>query len=53
MYIEEPASPAPIAVPGPLIIAIAACVAGIIVMGVYPEPWVRACARVAMTLFAN
>ena len=52
MYIEAPASPGPIAVPGPLLIAIAGCVAGIIVMGVYPEPWVRACMRVAMTLFA-
>ena len=51
MYIEEPASPGPIAVPGSLMIAIFTCVAGIIVMGVYPEPWVRACTRVAMTLF--
>jgi NADH-quinone oxidoreductase subunit N len=52
MYIEAPASTGPIAVPGPLLIAIAGCVAGIIVMGVYPEPWVRACMRVAMTLFS-
>ena len=53
MYIEEPASPAPIAVPGSLAIAIIMCVGGIIIMGVYPEPWVRACTRVAMTLFPN
>lgn len=51
MYIEEPASPEPVYVPGPLTIAIGACVAGIIVMGVYPEPWVRAFTRVAMTMF--
>ena len=53
MYIEEPASPTPIAVPATLMIAIGGCVAGIIVMGVYPEPWVRACMRVAMTLFGT
>ena len=51
MYIEDPASPGPIAVPGSLMIAIGTCVAGIIVMGVYPEPWVRVCTRVARTLF--
>ena len=34
-------------------VAILICVAGVIVMGVYPEPWVRACTRVAMTLFAD
>ncbi len=51
MYIEEPASATPVPVPGPLMVAIIGCVAGIIVMGVYPEPWVRACMRVAMTLF--
>jgi NADH-quinone oxidoreductase subunit N len=53
MYIEAPQSPAAINVPGPLMVAILACVAGIIVMGVYPEPWVRAFTQVAMTLFAT
>jgi NADH-quinone oxidoreductase subunit N len=51
MYIEEPGSSGPIAVPGPLLIAIVGCVAGILIMGVYPGPWVRACLRVAATLF--
>ena len=51
MYIEEPVRPEPVAVPAPLMIAIVGCVAGILVMGVYPGPWVRACLRVAATLF--
>jgi NADH-quinone oxidoreductase subunit N len=53
MYIEPPVSPAPVPVPGVLMVAITVCLAGIIVMGVYPEPWVRAFMRVAMTLFAT
>lgn len=53
MYIEEPPSASPIAVPATLMVAILGCVAGVIVMGVYPEPWVRAFTQVAMTLFAG
>ena len=53
MYIEPPVSPAPVRVPGVLMVAITVCLAGIIVMGVYPEPWVKAFMRVAMTLFAT
>ena len=53
MYIDEPESPHPIKVPGVLMVAIGACMAGIIVMGVYPEPWVQAFMRVAMTLFST
>jgi len=52
MYIEAPTSSSPIAVPAPLVVAIVGCIAGIIVMGVYPEPWVRAFMKVAMTLFS-
>jgi len=52
MYIEAPTSSTPIAVPAPLMVAIVGCIAGIIVMGVYPEPWVRAFMKVAMTLFS-
>jgi NADH-quinone oxidoreductase subunit N len=51
MYIETPVRLEPIPVAAPLMIAIATCVAGILVMGVYPGPWVRACIRVAATLF--
>ncbi len=53
MYIEAPESPSPVPVPAPLKVAIGVCLAGIILMGVYPEPWVQACLRVALTLFAG
>ncbi len=53
MYIDAPTSETPIPVPASLMIAIIGCVAGIIIMGVYPEPWVRAFTQVAMTLFAT
>ena len=53
MYIEAPTNPAPIPVPAVLMVAIGGCVAGILIMGVYPEPWVRAFMRVAMTLFST
>ncbi len=53
MYIEDPAVPTPIPVPAPLMVAIGGCLAGIIVMGVYPEPWVQAFLRVALTLFST
>jgi NADH-quinone oxidoreductase subunit N len=52
MYIDTPVVTTPVPVPTVLMIAIAGCLAGIIVMGVYPEPWVQAFVRVAMTLFA-
>jgi NADH-quinone oxidoreductase subunit N len=53
MYIETPPTPMPVPVPAVLQIAIVICLAGIIVMGVYPQPWVNACLRVALTLFAG
>ena len=51
MYIEAPGRPEPIAVPRPLGIAIFACLAGVVGMGVYPGPWVDLAMRVASTLF--
>jgi len=51
MYIDPPLRPEPIAVPAVLRIAILVCVAGVIVMGVFPEPWVREALHVAATLF--
>jgi NADH-quinone oxidoreductase subunit N len=51
MYIDAPARPDPLPVPGVLKVAIFVCAAGVIVMGVYPEPWVSAAMRVAATLF--
>lgn len=53
MYIEAPEDPAPIPVPLVLQVAIVICLTGIIVMGVYPQPWVQACLRVAMTVFSG
>jgi len=51
MYIDAPVRPEPLPVPGPLKAAIFVCAVGVIAMGVYPEPWVRAAVRIAATLF--
>ncbi len=53
MYIEQPDTPGPVPVPMPLQVAIVVCLVGIIGMGVYPQPWVEACLRVALTMFAG
>lgn len=53
MYIEPPTDPAPVPVPGALLAAIVICLAGIIGMGVYPQPWVQAFLRTALTIFAG
>jgi NADH-quinone oxidoreductase subunit N len=51
MYIDAPTRPEPVRVPRTLQIAIAICAAGVIAMGVYPEPWVQAVMQIAATLF--
>ena len=51
MYIDAPPTSTPLPVPIPLALAILACAAGILVMGVYPKPWVMSALRVAATLF--
>ena len=51
MYIDAPHKPDRVPVPTPVLIAIIACVAGVIVMGAYPEPWVQAAMRAARSLF--
>jgi NADH-quinone oxidoreductase subunit N len=51
MYIDAPVKPEPVRVPGVLLAAILVCVAGVIVMGAYPEPWVQAALRAASALF--
>lgn len=53
MYIEPPERGTPVTVPAVLQVAIVICLAGIIGMGVYPQPWVESCLRVALTLFAG
>jgi NADH-quinone oxidoreductase subunit N len=42
MYIEPPTRRDRIPVATPLLIAITVCIIGVVVMGIYPEPWVQA-----------
>jgi NADH-quinone oxidoreductase subunit N len=51
MYIDPPSRPEPVAVSPTLAVAITVCVAGVILMGIYPGPWIDAVTRVAATLF--
>ena len=51
MYIDAPANPTRIRVSPPLIVAIVFCALGVVIMGVYPEPWVQAATRAAQSLF--
>lgn len=47
MYIEKPASEEALSVPVPFMVAIALCVIGVIVLGVYPEVLLRLCSTAA------
>jgi NADH-quinone oxidoreductase subunit N len=51
MYIDAPRRPEPVPVPGVLRAAILVCAAGVVIMGVYPGPWIQAAIRIAATLF--
>jgi NADH-quinone oxidoreductase subunit N len=51
MYIEPPERPGRIPLPAPLALAVLLCVAGVVVLGVYPKPVVMAALRVAAPLF--
>jgi NADH-quinone oxidoreductase subunit N len=51
MYIDAPERPGPIAVAAPLRLSIFICTLGVVLMGVWPRPWVDAAFRVAATLF--
>jgi NADH-quinone oxidoreductase subunit N len=51
MYIDAPERPEPIRVPRSLTAAITICAIGVVVMGLYPEPWVQAVLRAAENLF--
>jgi NADH-quinone oxidoreductase subunit N len=51
MYIDAPEHPGPIAVAPPLGVSILICSLGVVLMGVWPRPWVDAAFRVAATLF--
>jgi NADH-quinone oxidoreductase subunit N len=51
MYIDPPDKNAPVALAVPLLIAILFCAVGVVVMGVYPEPWVKAALQATAGLF--
>ncbi len=51
MYVEEPEIKTPVVVPTPLFIAILICAIGTVVMGIYPEPWVRGVMEAVRGLF--
>ena len=51
MYIEKPACEDKITVPAPFMVAIALCVVGVIVLGVYPEYLLGLCDKAAAVLF--
>ena len=50
MYIDPPSRQEPIPVPGVLFVAIFLCMAGVVIMGLYPDPWVSGALRVAASL---
>jgi NADH:ubiquinone oxidoreductase subunit 2 (subunit N) len=51
MYIDKPDNPQPVVIAPALLVAILLCAVGVVVMGVYPEPWVRAVMDAANGLF--
>lgn len=51
MYIEKPDKPEPVVIAPTLLVAILLCAIGVVVMGAYPEPWVRAVMDAANGLF--
>jgi len=51
MYIDAPEKPGRVALAAPLFVAILICALGVVVMGLYPEPWVQAALRAASPLF--
>jgi NADH-quinone oxidoreductase subunit N len=53
MYIDAPEKQGRVALGGPLLVAILFCALGVVVMGVYPEPWVRAALTAAAGLFSS
>jgi NADH-quinone oxidoreductase subunit N len=53
MYIDAPEKPGRVALDGPLLAAILFCAVGVVVMGIYPEPWVKAALNAAAGLFSS
>jgi NADH-quinone oxidoreductase subunit N len=52
MYIDPPEKAERIRLTAPLFLAILICAVGVVVMGLYPEPWVRAALRATAGLFS-
>lgn len=53
MYIDAPEKPGRVALNNPLLLAILFCALGVVVMGIYPEPWVKAALNAAAGLFTS
>ena len=53
MYIDPPEKPGRVALGGPLLVAILFCALGVVVMGIYPEPWVKAALNATAGLFSS
>lgn len=51
MYIDKPSTSEPLMIAPPLTLAILICAIGTVVMGLYPEPWVRAVMTAVHGLF--
>jgi len=51
MYIDAPVKPEPVPVSGVVLGAIVICVAGVVIAGAYPAPWVQAAIQAASSLF--
>ena len=51
MYIDAPEKAGRVPLAAPLWLAILICAVGVVVMGLYPEPWVQAALRAAAPLF--
>ena len=51
MYIDAPVRPGAVRLAAPLLAAILLCAVGTVVMGLYPEPWVRAAREATAALF--
>jgi NADH-quinone oxidoreductase subunit N len=51
MYIDAPEQDGRVPLAAPLFVAILFCAIGVVVMGLYPEPWVQAALRAAAPIF--
>jgi len=51
MYIDAPEKPGAVVLAAPLCVAILVCAVGVVVMGLYPEPWVKAALAATAGLF--